>query len=181
MSKVRKLTRAVVYSPSEERRTAFAREMSAACGVEVVPAAAPEDAARGLDIVCTATTAREPVLFGEWLSPGQHLNVVGSNFLAKAEIDVEVVKRANVVVDRQQGPGPAGGRRLGRGARPGRAGVDRRGRAGPRRRACARPAGSRPEDMTLFKSLGIGLEDIAVAMKVYQKAKEAGVGRWLEL
>src|SRR3954469_8991907 len=98
VSKVRRLSRAVVWSPSEERRTAFSREMSAACGVEGVPAKSPEEAARGLDILCTATSAREPVLFGEWVSPGQHLNVIGSNFLAKAEIDVEVVRRANVVV-----------------------------------------------------------------------------------
>src|SRR5215217_4605955 len=78
VSKVRTLSRAVVWSPSAERRTAFAREMSAACG---------------LDIICTATSAREPVLFGEWVSAGQHLNIVGSNFLAKSEIDVEVVRR----------------------------------------------------------------------------------------
>jgi ornithine cyclodeaminase/alanine dehydrogenase-like protein (mu-crystallin family) len=97
VSKVRKLTRAVVWSPSEERRTAFARDMSAACGFEVVPAATPEDAARGVDVICTATSAREPVLLGDWLSPGQHVNAIGSNFLAKAEIDVGVVKWANVV------------------------------------------------------------------------------------
>src|SRR5262245_59952081 len=87
VSKVRKVTRAVVWSPSEERRTAFACEMSNAIGAEVTPATTPEDAARGLGVICTATTAREPILFGAWLSPGQHVNAVGSNYLAKAEID----------------------------------------------------------------------------------------------
>src|SRR6476646_10844895 len=74
VSKVRKLTRAVVWSPSQERRAAFAREMSEEIGVEVISAAKPEDAARGMDVICTATSAREPVLFGAWLSPGQHVN-----------------------------------------------------------------------------------------------------------
>jgi len=180
MSKVRRLTRAVVYSPSEERRAAFAREMSDVCGLEVTAATRAEDAARGLDIICTATTAREPVLFGAWLAPGQHLNVVGSNFMAKSEIDVEVVKRSNAVVidSKEQGRLEAGDLV---------AALDQRvlewiditelGRIV----ALRSPGRQSPEDITLFKSLGIGLEDIAVAAKVYQKAKESGIGRWLEL
>src|SRR6476646_3661188 len=61
ISKVRKLTRALVYSPKEESRTAFDKEMASACNVEVVPASRPEEAAVGLDVICTATTSREPV------------------------------------------------------------------------------------------------------------------------
>ena len=180
VSKVRKLSRAVVWSPSEERRTAFAREMSAACGVEVVPANNPEEAARGLDIVCTATSAREPVLFGEWVSPGQHLNVIGANYLAKAEIDVDVVRRANVVVidSKDQGRLEAGDlvAALDQGV------IEWIDVAELGRVVAMRAAGRQsPQDVTLFKSLGLGLEDIAVAIKVYQKAKDAGVGRWVEL
>jgi alanine dehydrogenase len=179
-SKVRKLSRAVVWSPSEDRRTAFAREMTAACGFEVAPAGAPEEAARGLDIVCTATSAREPVLFGEWVSPGQHLNVIGSNYLAKAEIDVEVLRRANVVVidSKDQGRLEAGDlvAALDQGA------IEWIDVAELGRVVAMRAAGRQsPEDVTLFKSLGIGLEDIAVAIRVFHKAKEAGVGRWIEL
>jgi len=180
VSKVRRLSRAVVWSPSEERRTAFSREMSAACGVEVVPAKSPEEAARGLDILCTATSAREPVLFGEWVSPGQHLNVIGSNFLAKAEIDVEVVRRANVVVidSKDQGRLEAGDlvAALDRGVIEW-IDVAELGRVV----AMGAPGRRPPEDVTLFKSLGIGLEDIAVAMRVYHKARQAGVGRWIDL
>jgi ornithine cyclodeaminase/alanine dehydrogenase-like protein (mu-crystallin family) len=177
---VRKLTRAVVWSPSEERRTGFAREMSAASGVEVVPAAAPEEAARGLDIICTATSARQPVLFGAWVSPGQHLNVIGSNYLAKAEIDVEVVRRVNVVAidSKDQGRLEAGDlvAALDQGVIEW-IDVVELGRIV----ALRSPGRQSPADVTLFKSLGIGLEDIAVAIRVYHKAKEAGVGRWIEL
>jgi alanine dehydrogenase len=180
VSRVRKLSRAVVYSPTAERRAAFAAEMSAACGVEVVPADKPEDAARGLDIVCTATSAREPVLLGDWVSPGQHLNVVGSNFLGKTEIDVEVVKKATVITidSKDQGRIEAGDFA---------AALDKDliqwsdvaelGRVVAKRA----PGRESPADVTLFKSLGLGLEDIAVAIQVYQKAKSAGVGKWLEL
>jgi len=170
----------VVFSPNEERRKAFATEMSAECFVEVTPVATAEEAARGLDIICTATTSREPVLRGEWLSPGQHINAVGSNFLAKAEIDVEVVKRANLVAidSKDQGRLEAGDlvAALDQGviewfdiAEIGRV------------IAMRSPGRQSPDDITLFKSLGIGLEDIAVAMKVYQKAKAANVGRMIEI
>ena len=97
VSRVRSLSKAVVYSPTADRRKAFAAEMSAACGIEVIPADKPEDAARGLDIVCTATAAREPVSLGEWVSPGQHLNIVGSHYLRKTAIDGAVVRTANVI------------------------------------------------------------------------------------
>lgn len=177
---VRKLAKAVVYSPNPERRTAFAAEMSAACGIEVVPADRPEDAARGLDIVCTATTAREPVLFGDWVSPGQHLNVVGSNFLGKTEIDVGVMKKATVVAidSKEQGRMEAGDF-----AAALDSDVLQWSDVAELGRIVAKRAAGResPADVTLFKSLGLGLEDIAVAIKVYQKAKDAGVGKWLEL
>jgi alanine dehydrogenase len=180
VSKVRKLSRAVVYSPSVERRTAFAREMSTVCGIEVVPGDRPEDAARGLDIVCTATSAREPVLLGEWISPGQHLNIAGSNYLAKSEIDVEVVKRANVVVidSKDQGRLEAGdlATALDQGVIEW-IDIAELGRVV----AMRAPGRQSPQDVTLFKSLGIGLEDVAVGIKLYQKAKEAGVGTWLEI
>jgi len=180
IAKVRTLTRAVVYSPNEERRNAFAAELSSACGIEVVPANKPEEAARGLDIVCTATASREPVLFGEWLSPGQHVNIIGSNYLAKAEIDVEVMKRANLITidSKEQGRLEAGDfvAALDQGVMEW-IDVTEIGRIVAKRA----PGRTSPEDITLFKSLGIGLEDIAVAMKVFEKAKEAGVGRWLDI
>lgn len=180
VSKVRNLTRAVVWSPSGERRKSFAADMSAACGIEVAPAAAPEEAARGLDVICMATSAREPVLFGAWLSPGQHVNAIGSNYLAKAEIDAEVVKRANVVTidSKEQGRLEAGDlvAALDQGVIEW-IDVTELGRVV----AMRAPGRQSAEDITLFKSLGIGLEDIAVAKSVYDKAKEAGVGRWLDL
>ena len=177
--KVRKVRRATVYSPNEERRTRFAQEMTEACQCDVVPVPRPELAALDKDIVITATTSRTPVLCGEWLSDGMHLNVIGSNFQAKAEVDVAAVRRCDgLVVDSiEQAKLEAGDfaeaiadgiihwndvRELGQviaGRQTGRA---------------------RPEDVTMFKSVGLALEDVAVVARVYAKAKDAGIGRMIE-
>ena len=177
---VKKLTRAVVYSPREDRRKAFAAEMSAVLGLDVVPAAKPEEAAVGLDIVCTATSSRDPVLFGAWVSPGQHLNVAGSNFLTKAEIDVEVVRKATLVTTDclDQGKLEAGDLAPAVAAKViAWSDVLELGRV-----LAGRNEGRRsPDDVTLFKSLGVGVEDVAVAVRVYAAAKAAGLGTWLDL
>jgi alanine dehydrogenase len=177
---VRKVRRVNVYSPHEERRRAFADEMSRLCDTEVVPVSRPKDAAANLDVVVTATSAREPVLSGDWLAEGTHLNAVGSNFLGKAEVDVAVFRRAaNVVVDsKDQARLEAGDftAALDEGVlrwsdvhELGQVVVGRyRGRA-------------QPQDVTVFKSLGIAIEDVAVAARVVVRAREQGVGRVLEL
>src|SRR5262249_139762 len=96
--KVRKVGRVQVYSPNEENRRRFAVEMSDLCQTEVEPVPRPEMAAEDKDIVITATNSREPVLNGHWVSEGTHLNVIGSNFLGKAEIDAVAVRRCNSIV-----------------------------------------------------------------------------------
>src|SRR5207248_6310690 len=92
--------RAQGYSPNEEHRRRFAEEMTEVCHCEVQPVPRPEMAAEDKDIVITATTSREPVLNGNWISEGTHLNVIGSNFLGKAEVDAVCVRRcASIIVD----------------------------------------------------------------------------------
>ena len=176
---VRKIRHVHVYSPNEEHRRAFAFEMAPLCGCEIEPVPRPELAAQDKDIVITATSSREPVLSGNWLSEGTHMNVIGSNFLAKAEIDAVAVRRCeSIVVDsKEQARLEAGDftQALEDGSihwsdihELGQVIVGRfTGRA-------------HAQDVTLFKSLGIALEDVAVAAKVFEKAKEGGVGRWLE-
>jgi alanine dehydrogenase len=177
--KVRKIRRAQVYSPSEERRRAFAEEMTKVCQCDVQPVPRPEMAAEDKDIVITATNSREPVFNGNWISEGTHLNVIGSNFLGKAEVDSVCVRRcASIIVDsKDQARIEAGDftQALEDGSihwsdihELGQVIVGRyTGRA-------------HGEDVTLFKSLGIAIEDVAVAGMVYQKATAAGVGRMID-
>ena len=177
---VRQIKSARVYGRNPERREAFARKMSTLLRTEVAAVAAPEEASRGCSIIVIATSAREPVLKGEWIDAGTHLNVVGSNFLGKAEVDIETIRRSSVIsVDSvEQSKIEAGDlmpaiergvitwesvTELGRivaGRDPGRKGDD---------------------DITLFKSNGIALEDISTALRVYNLAHERGVGEEIEL
>lgn len=174
--RVRPIRRVSVYGRDPQRRADFASRLAAETGVEVVPVERAEDAVRGHDIVITATTAREPVLFGEWLSEGQHLNLIGSNFLAKAEADVEVFRRADLVVvdSRDQAKLEAGDFVAALNA-----GVLQWGDILELAPVWVGryPGRERPEDITVFKSLGIGLEDIALAVRVLDLARQHGLGR----
>src|SRR5262245_37783920 len=158
--KVRPIRHVSVFSPNEERRKNFAAEMSRECGVEVVPVARPEEAAHGLDVVITATSAREPILKGDWISPGEHLNIIGSNFLSKAEIDVATGKRANrIVIDsKDQGRLEAGDFHAAM-----EEGVLHWSKVHELGNIIAGrlPGRERPEEITLFKSLGLAIEDVA--------------------
>jgi ornithine cyclodeaminase/alanine dehydrogenase len=176
---VRKVSRVQVYSLNEERRRQFAREMSALCQTEVEPVPRPEMAAEDKDIIITATTSREPVLNGHWVAEGTHLNVIGSNFLGKAEVDAVTVRRcSSIMVDsKDQARLEAGDfvQALEEGSIHW-ADIHELGQV-----IVGRYTGrAHPQDVTLFKSLGIALEDIAVAARVYQKAREAKVGRTLD-
>jgi ornithine cyclodeaminase/alanine dehydrogenase-like protein (mu-crystallin family) len=177
--KVCKISRVQVYSPNEEHRRQFAAEMSERCGVEVQPVPRPELAAEDKDIVITATSSREPVLNGHWIAEGTHINAVGSNFLGKAEIDAVTVRRCeSIVVDsKDQARLEAGDfvQPLEDGSIHW-ADVHELGQV-----IVGRYAGRKhPQDVTLFKSLGIAIEDVAVAAKVYAKARDAGIGRAIE-
>ncbi|MBI1914738.1 MAG: ornithine cyclodeaminase family protein [Planctomycetes bacterium] len=177
--KVRKISRVHVYSPSEEHRHRFAEEMSRLCETEVVAVAHPELAARNMDIVITATASREPVLHASWIAEGTHINAIGSNFLGKAELDAETVRRCNLIVvdSRDQARLEAGDF-----TQPLEAGFLRWSEMRELGQIVVGRYNGRPhqQDITLFKSLGIAVEDIAVAAKVYARAQAAGAGRTID-
>lgn len=177
---VRQIKTARVYSRNAERREAFARRMSTLLRCEVVPVDSPEEAARGCSIIATATSAREPVLKGEWIEPGTHINAAGSNFLSKAEIDVETIRRASIVaVDSiEQSRIEAGDLMpaIERGVISWES-VTELGRIIAGREPCR----TSEDDITIFKSNGIALEDISAALRLYNLARERGIGQKIEL
>jgi len=177
---VRHIKSIKAYGRNAERREAFARKMTSLLRVEVTGANSPEEAARGQSIVITATSAREPVLKGEWIDPGTHLNVVGSNFLSKSEVDVETIKRASIIaVDSiEQSRIEAGDLMpaIERGVISWES-VTELGRI-----VAGRDPGRTSEgEITLFKSNGLALEDISTALRVYNLARERGVGEEIAL
>ncbi|HKA20483.1 MAG TPA: ornithine cyclodeaminase family protein [Blastocatellia bacterium] len=177
---VRRVKSIKAYGRNAQRREAFSRKMSSLLSVDVVAVESPEEAARGQAIVITATTAREPVLKGEWIEPGTHLNVVGSNFLSKAEVDVETVKRASIIaVDSiEQSRIEAGDLlpAIERGVISWES-ITEIGQivAGMHRGRTSE------NDITLFKSNGIALEDISTALRVYNLARSKGMGKEIKL
>jgi alanine dehydrogenase len=177
---VRPIRTIVAYGRDPERRDGFCREMSQTLGVRVEPAANPEQAAQDMDIIITATTSKEPVFKGEWLAKGVHINAVGANHLKRCEIDVETVRRsACVVVDSLEQSMLESGDLV------------NAAEAGAFYWEDARELGAvvtgdfpgREEatEITIFKSNGIALEDVAFAGQIYRAAVKAGVGESLPL
>jgi alanine dehydrogenase len=173
---VRPIKTVMVYSPNLESRDNFCAEMTKVTGIEVRPASTPEQAAREMDIVTTITSSKEPVFKGEWLAQGTHVNAVGSNCLARQEIDVETVRRsACVIVDSLEQ------------ARMESGDLARAAEAETFYWEDARELGlvvtgefpGREDDseITLFESQGIAIEDVALAGKIYEAALKAGVGK----
>ncbi len=177
---VRPIQTVLAHSRNEEKRDKFCREMTEALGISVSAAAGPEEAARDMDIVVTATSSKEPVLKGEWLANGTHVNAVGSNSMSRQEIDVETVRRsACVVVDSVEqcmleagdlAPAVEAGAFYWEDARE--LGLVIAGEF---------PGREDDGEITLFKSHGIALEDVALAGKIYEAAKKAGLGKHLPL
>ncbi len=176
----RPIERAYVYSIREERRRQYAVEMSAACGFPVV---AVDDAATvlaGSDIVCTATTAREPVFDGRGLRPGTHVNAIGQHYPDRRELDTEAIRRAHVVVDDVDSalaeygeltiPLAAGEIDVGH-VRAGLADV-----------VCGKvPGRPLPSAITVFLSGGIAAEYLAAAHAVWRIAERRGIGVEIDL
>lgn len=162
-----------------ERLRLFCEEMSAAVGVAVTPVADAETAVREADIVITATSAREPVVQGDWLKPGTHLNVMGSNWANRREVDERVISRSDLIVidSKEQGMLEAGDLLL-----PIQQGLLGWERVHELHEVVGGtiPGRQGAEEITLFKSLGLALEDIAVAAHIYTLARERGVGEELE-
>jgi alanine dehydrogenase len=177
---VRPVKSVKAYSRAKERREAFAAKMTAELGVEVRAVETPEEAARDQAILITITSGREPVLKGEWLKAGAHINAAGSNFLTKAEIDVEAVRRSSVIaVDSlEQAKSEAGDLlpSIERGLINWESLIEL-----SRIVAGLEKGRTSDSDITLFKSHGIALEDISTALRVYNLAKERGVGETISL
>jgi alanine dehydrogenase len=181
---IRPLNKVKVYSPTKENREKFAREMSAATGIEVVPVASAEEAVRGSDIISAATNTVDPVVQGRWLEEGMHVTslVGGDGFLPRKELDDEVITRAALIVvgykpqifiDRQA----EFHERLERGIIK----AEDLHELGDLLNGKCR---GRIDDkeITLFKNnTGMGIQFAATARKMYEKAREKGIGSELPL
>ena len=181
---VRPLTKIKVYSPTKANRERFAKEMSQATGVEIVPVSSAEEAVRGTDIVSAATNTVDPVVEGKWLEEGMHVTslVGGDGFLPRKELDDEAITRADLIVvgykpqiflDKQAEFHDRIERGLVKAEDLHELGELLNGKCRGRKD---------DKEITFFKNnTGMGIQFAATARKMYEKARERGLGTELPL
>jgi ornithine cyclodeaminase len=180
MRLARPLRRVRVWSRSADRARHFAERESARWRIPVEASATARDAVAGADLICTTPASPEPLLRGEWLEPGAHVNAVGSSVAFTRELDTAAVVRSRLFVDRRESTLNEAGDFLFP-KKEGAIGDDH---------ICAEigevlvgdaKGRETPSEITLFKSLGLAIEDVAAAHHVYTKAVAAGRGAVVEL
>jgi ornithine cyclodeaminase len=180
MRLVRSLRRVRVWSRSAERTRRFAEREGPRWGIVVEASPTAQDAVAGADLICTATSATDPVLHGDWLAAGVHVNAVGSSVPFARELDTAAVARSRLFVDcRESTLNEAGDFLFAK--KEGAIGDDHiLGELGEVLIG-ARAGRTAASDVTLFKSLGLAVEDVASAHHIYAKAMREGRGAVVEL
>lgn len=175
---VRRIEEVRVFSRRPENRERFCKEMAAELNLANIHPVETGEAATDADIIITITSAREPVVEGAWLKPGAHVNAAGGNSILRREFDDEAIKRASfLAVDSLDQAKLESGEFV--------MAVEKGLLVWERVKELRHvvngdvPGRTSPEQITLFKSLGIAIEDVAAAAVVYRKAKEQKVGKEL--
>lgn len=180
LAAVRPFRRVTVWSRSSARVSALQDEL-ADLDVEVRAATSPREAVRGADVVCTLTPARLPVLEGAWLEPGQHVNAVGAPPRADhREIDSEAVRRSTVFLDDVSTALAKSGDIL----IPLREGIIAEEALSATLGAVlngSHPGRTHENEITLYNSVGIGVQDLAVSHLFIERARERGLGLDVDL
>lgn len=180
MRAVRPVRRVRVFSVPAESAAEFAERESRLTALPVEAVATAEEAVSGADLICTTTTSAEPVVQGAWLSSGAHINAIGAYSPTARELDSTLVAGARLYTDRRESLMSEAGEFLipkaegliGDDHIVGEIGEVLTGEA---------PARTSPDEITLFKSLGIAIEDLAAAHRVSEIARERGLGTWIDI
>jgi len=168
------------FSREGKNRNEFAAKMSERCKVRVEPVATGQEAVVGSDVVVTMTSAAQPVMMGEWLSAGAHVNVTGSNWALRREVDGATLKRAHAIFADSVEDAKIEAGDLILAVAENAIGWHQVQELGAL--VSGRTTGrTSDEDITVFKSSGIALEDVAVGSYVFERAREQGIGAALPL
>jgi ornithine cyclodeaminase/alanine dehydrogenase len=179
---VRDIEKAKVYDVYAEGAKRYCEEMSNVLGLDVVSTDNAKDAIEGSDIICTATTAKDPLFKGEWLKKGVHINAIGGHNPNLREIDDATVKNAKIVIDSKESVlKEAGG--AGEIVIPLSKGVISESDIIELSEVVTgKKLGRISEtEKTIFKAVGLGIEDVSIAKKIYELAQQKGVGKALTL
>jgi ornithine cyclodeaminase/alanine dehydrogenase-like protein (mu-crystallin family) len=179
MHVARQLRRVRVWSRNPDHAQAFAEQESARIGIQIEATETAQAAVTGADLICTTTASAEPVLKGDWVLPGVHINLVGASLPTNRETDTVLMAKARLFVDRRESTLAESGDFL----IPKSEGAidDSHIQAELGEVLLGQAAGRRsPDDITLFKSLGLAIEDLASAQLIYAKAQALGIGTPVE-
>ena len=180
MLAVREFESVCIWSRRTEHARLLAGEFETDDRAAFEVAATSDDAVRDADVICTVTAAREPVLHGAALQPGAHLNAVGASLPTTRELDTDAVRSARIFVDRRESALNEAGDLL----IPMKAGdLDASAIVAEIGELLigSKPGRRSDTEITLFKSLGLAIEDLACAVYLRQEAERSGSGRWIEL
>jgi ornithine cyclodeaminase len=179
MLAVRPLRRIRVWARDRAKAEVFAGTEGARHGVAIETSGSVPEAVAGADIICTLTKAREPILLGDWISRGAHLNVVGSSIASAAEIDTAAVVQSRFFVDCRNSAVNEGGEYL-RALRCGAISAAHIAAEIGEVANGTHPGRTSRDEVTLYKSLGVAPQDLASAHYVLDRARAAGIGQLIE-
>jgi len=179
MAAVRPLKRVRVASRTKESAVKFVAEMSAHFDFPIEPVDTVEAAVREADVITTVTSAAGPILQRDWIAPGTHLNVVGSSIPTTREVDTATMAAASLFVDRRESTLNEAGDYL-FAAKEGAVGPDHIKAEIGELLIGAKLGRTSVDEITLFKSLGLAIEDLASAEAIFRQAGEKQVGTWVE-
>ena len=172
--KVRPIKEIVVYDRHLTCSKPFADKIAAAYGIQAGAVGDPADAVRGMDIVVTTTPSEKPVVLREWVAPGTHINAIGADAQGKQELDQVILQNAKIVVDDWAQASHSGEINV----------PLARGELTPEQVygslgemvAGKKPGRTSSEEITVFDSTGLIIQDLALSFAVYRRAKERGLG-----
>ena len=177
---VRQISGVYVYGRRPHECAIFCDEMTRLLNIDVKPVTTAQQAVEAADILVTATTSPDPVLRGEWLKPGCHINAIGSNWAQRRELDVSTLQLSSLIVtdSREQAHIEAGDLII-----PANEGLFDWNEVYNLADVIVGYAPQRelPDDITLYKGIGIALEDIATAEHVYRLAVSQNIGQELDI
>jgi ornithine cyclodeaminase len=177
---VREITRARVACRNIEHARELVREVQPGFSFPVDAVESNEEAVRGTDLIVTATSSQEPVINNEWISPGAHVNAIGTHTPNSREIDSATMAAARIFVDRRESAMNESGDYL-LAAREGLINADSIMAEIGELLIGSKSGRTSADEITLFKSLGLAIEDVACAEYLYQKALSDDRGSWVTL
>lgn len=175
IARVRPIREVRAFSRNADNRAQFCADITSKLGIAARPVDAARDAVTGCDVVVTSTTSTAPVLLGEWLTPGTHINAIGANYEHRRELDSAAVAHARFIATDDTEQVRYEATDLVAPVNEGLLSWDKIAALGDVVAGNIKGRAAK-DDITLFKSLGVAIEDVALAIRAYEKATAEGTG-----